>query len=243
MCVAHQNAHFKGKTAPGLAELLLVIRSWEWNGENWSFVYWRCTPLGWAARLLTRLAAMQRALFLIPPPPPPPSPQPPPHSLTLSLSLPLSLCMAAASPPADTCPAVTGRDVRWAADTGIDLPPFPHKLHIKLLETLEETKNGWRGGDKGLGRRPEWKGEEGEYCQLISPLQTNNVWCNEGIENTKLTVLLVVVEGSSLIFAKLLLTVTPQHQELDFLTLPTAVIFHEQVSSGKLFAKVKKMWY
>lgn len=27
MCVTHQNAHFKGKTAPGLAELLLVIRS------------------------------------------------------------------------------------------------------------------------------------------------------------------------------------------------------------------------
>lgn len=66
---AHHNAHFKGKTAPGLAELLLVIRSWEWKGENWSFVYWRCTPLGWAARLLTRLAAMQWALFLTPTPP------------------------------------------------------------------------------------------------------------------------------------------------------------------------------
>lgn len=81
MCVAHQNAHFKGKTAPGLAELLLVIRSWEWNGENWSFVYWRCTPLGWAARLLTRLAAMQRALFLILPPPTPFT-----HSFSLSFS-------------------------------------------------------------------------------------------------------------------------------------------------------------
>lgn len=193
MCVAHQNAHFKGKTAPGLAELLLVIRSWEWNGENWSFVYWRCTPLGWAARLLTRLAAMQRALFLI---------LPPAHHHHLSLSSPsfthsLYLCMAAASPPADTCPAVTGRDVRWAADTRIDLPPFPHKLHIKLLETLEETKNGRRGAYKGLGKRPEWRREEGEYCQLTSPLQTNNVWCSRGTKNTKLTVLLVVVDWSS----------------------------------------------
>lgn len=169
---AHQNAHFKGKTAPGLAELLLVIRSWEWKGENWSFVYWRCTPLGWAARLLTRLAAMQWALFLTPTPPHP-SPTtatlhiPPrttttttPHSLTLSLFL--CLCVAAASAPADTCPAVTGRDVRWAADTRIDLPPFPHKLHIKLLETLEETKNGREGRDKGLGRQPEWNEEKGE---------------------------------------------------------------------------------
>lgn len=97
---AHQNAHFKGKTAPGLAELLLVIRSWEWKGENWSFVYWRCTPLGWAARLLTRLAAMQWALFLTPTPPhpspttatlhipPEPPPQPPLiHSLSLSFSV------------------------------------------------------------------------------------------------------------------------------------------------------------
>lgn len=145
MCVAHQNAHFKGKTAPGLAELLLVIRSWEWNGENWSFVYWRCAPLGWAARLLTRLAAMQRALFLILPPPlPPPPPHLPSPVFAHSLALPLCLCMAAASPPADTCPADTGKDARWAADTRIDLPPFPHKLHIKLLETLEETKNRWR---------------------------------------------------------------------------------------------------
>lgn len=63
---------------------------------------------------------------------------------------------------------------------------------------MKETKNGLRGGDKGLGRRPDWKGEEGEYCQLTSPLQTNNVWCSKGIENTKLTVLLVVVEGGSL---------------------------------------------
>lgn len=83
MRVAHQNAHFKGKTAPGLAELLLVIRSWEWNGENWSFVYWRCTPLGWAARLLTRLAAMQRALFLILPP----TTSSPPLSFTHARSL------------------------------------------------------------------------------------------------------------------------------------------------------------
>lgn len=83
-----------------------------------------------------------------------------PHSLTLSLFL--CLCVAAASAPADTCPAVTGRDVRWAADTRIDLPPFPHKLHIKLLETLEETKNGREGRDKGLGRQPEWNEEKGE---------------------------------------------------------------------------------
>lgn len=202
MCVAHQNAHFKGKTAPGLAELLLVIKSWEWNRENWSFVYWRCTPLGWAARLLTCLAAMERALFLILPPTIT-IPSPAPCSLTHSLSLSLSLCMAAASPPADTCPAVTGGDVRWAADARIDLPPFTHKLHIKLLETLEETKNGRRDGDWGWGMLPEWKGEEGEYCQLPSPLQTNNVWCSEGIENTKLTVLLVMGEGS---FAQLLLS-------------------------------------
>lgn len=91
--------------------------------------------------------------------PPEPPPQPP---LIHSLSLFLCLCVAAASAPADTCPAVTGRDVRWAADTRIDLPPFPHKLHIKLLETLEETKNGREGRDKGLGRQPEWKEEKGE---------------------------------------------------------------------------------
>lgn len=84
-------------------------------------------------------------------------PTPPPPNFIHSLTLSLCLCMAAASPPADTCPADTGRDVRWAADTRIDLPPFPHKLHIKLLETLKETKNGWRDKDKELRRRPEWK--------------------------------------------------------------------------------------
>lgn len=74
---------------------------------------------------------------------------------------------------------------------------------------------------EGLGRRPEWKGEEGEYCQLTSPLQTNNVWCSKEMENAKLTVLLPVVGGgSSLFFAKLLLTVTPQQRQLDSLTLP-----------------------
>lgn len=86
--------------------------------------------------------------------------------------------------------------------------------------------------------RLEWKGEEGEYCQLPSPLQTNNVWCSEGIENTKLTVLLVVGEGS---FAQLLLRVTTQ---LDFQMLLTAVIFKEQVSNGlSFFATLKDMWY
>lgn len=105
-------------------------------------------------------------------PPLPPSPQPAPRSLTLTLSLPLSLslslcalCMAAASPPADTCPAVTGRDARWAADTRIDLPPFPHKLHIKLLETLEETKNGRRDENKGPGRAV---GVEGRGGRILS---------------------------------------------------------------------------
>ncbi len=44
--------------------------------------------MGWAARLLTRLAAMQRALFLILPPHHHHHPLiHPPHSLTLSLSL------------------------------------------------------------------------------------------------------------------------------------------------------------
>lgn len=106
-------------------------------------------------------------------PHPHPTPlQPPPRCISTpnhhqpplihSLSLFLCLCVAAASAPADTCPAVTGRDVRWAADTRIDLPPFPHKLHIKLLETLEETKNGREGRDKGLGRQPEWNEEKGE---------------------------------------------------------------------------------
>lgn len=159
--------------------------------------------LPWAGPLACSLAWLPwRRLSFSSYPPLSPSPHPPlVHSLTLSLSL--SHCMAAASPPADTCPAVTGRDMRWAADARIDLPPFTHKLHIKLLETLEETKNGRRDGDWGWGMRPEWKGEEGEYCQLPSPLQTNNVWCSEGIENTKLTVLLVMGEGS---FAQLLLS-------------------------------------
>lgn len=83
------------------------------------------------------------------------------HSLFLSLfhSVSLPLCVAAASPPADTCPAVTGRDVRWAADTRIDLPPFPHKLHIKLLETLKETKSGRRDGDvRERGERERERG-------------------------------------------------------------------------------------
>lgn len=89
--------------------------------------------------------------------------------------------------------------------------------------------------------RLEWKGEEGEYCQLPSPLQTNNVWCSGGIENTKLTVLLVVGEGS---FAQLLLRVTTQHQKLHFLMLLTAVIFNAQVSNGlDFFATLKDMWY
>lgn len=62
--------------------------------------------LPWAgpARLLTRLAAMQRALFLILPSHPPPKLRSVTHTLRL--------CMAAASPPADTCPADTGRDAR-----------------------------------------------------------------------------------------------------------------------------------
>lgn len=73
---------------------------------------------------------------------------------------------------------------------------------IFLLFPISFISSSWRhwkrqrmGGGmriKGWGRRPEWKGEEGEYCQLTSPLQTNNVWCSGGIENTKLTVLLVV---------------------------------------------------
>ena len=193
MCVAHQNAHFKGKTAPGLAELCLLSGA-ESEMERIDLLS-TGGALPWAGPLACSLAWLPcRGLpFSSYPPPPPPSLHPP---LVHSLSLSLSLCVAAASPPADTCPAVTGRDVRWAADIRIDLPPFPHKLHIKLLETLEETKNGQRGGDKGSGRRPEWK--EGEYCQLTSPLQTNNVCCSKGIEKTKLTVLLAMVKGSLL---------------------------------------------
>lgn len=80
----------------------------------------------------------------------------------------LSLCVAAASPPADTCPAVTGRDVRRAAEARIDLPPFPHKLHIK-------------GGGGGGHRHPP---------------QANNVWYGEGMRKAKLTVLLVVGKGN-----------------------------------------------
>lgn len=76
--------------------------------------------------------------------PPPPSPPPPPPASPHPLSCAPSPCMAAASPPADTCPAVTGRDVRWAADTRIDLLPFPHKLLIKLLETAGDKMG--RGG-------------------------------------------------------------------------------------------------
>lgn len=128
----------------------------------------------------------------------PPTPPPPP------------LCMAAASPPADTCPAVTGRDVRWAADTRIDLPPFPHKLHIKLLETLKETKNRrrvgmWRVG--GSGRKCEGRGG-GEYCHLPSSPQTNNVRCREGIEEAECWQLYWWKADASLFFsAKFLLAV------------------------------------
>lgn len=39
-------------------------------------------------------------------------------------------------------------------------------------------------------------------------------------------------------FAKLLLTVTPQHQQLDFLTLPTLSISFEEVWNDLLFARV-----
>lgn len=73
--------------------------------------------LPWAGPLARWLAGSALSLLLTPPP-------------TTFLTH-LSLCVAAASPPADTCPAVTGRDVRRAAEARIDLPPFPHKLHIK----------------------------------------------------------------------------------------------------------------
>lgn len=128
--------------------------------------------LPWAGPLACSLAWLPcRGLSFSNPPHPHP---PPPLSLTISLfSFPL--CVAAASPPADTCPAVTGRDVRWAVDTKIDLPPFPHKLHIKLLETLEETKNGRRERRENIvnshhlfkltmfGAAKEWRTQGGQF--------------------------------------------------------------------------------
>lgn len=74
--------------------------------------------MGWAARSLARSALYSAEGSL---------PRPNPLTTTTFLTH-LSLCMAAASPPADACPAVTGRNVHQAADAGIDLPPFPHKL-------------------------------------------------------------------------------------------------------------------
>lgn len=64
---------------------------------------------------------------------------------------------------------------------------------IFLLFPISSISSSWRlwkrqrtGG--GKRRRPEWKREEGGDCQLASPLQTNNVRCRQGAENTKLTV-------------------------------------------------------
>lgn len=122
-----------------------------------------------------------------------PFPTPPPHTHTHSLYLSLSLCVAAASPPADTCPAVTGRDVRWAADTRIDLPPFPHKLHIKLPETLEETKDGRRDGDKGVGENG--RGGEENIVNSHHLFKLTMFGVAKEIENTQLTVFIGAGSG------------------------------------------------
>lgn len=138
-----------------------------------------------------------------PPPPPPPTPSyphPPPapifvHSLSPSLSvsawrLPL-LQLTLVLP-------ILGEMCAELLTPGLIFLLFPISSISSSWRLRERQRGGGRDGDKELRRRPEWKREEGGYCQLTSPYQTNNVWCREKIENTKLTVSSLVVGGSSL---------------------------------------------
>lgn len=177
--------------------------------------------MGWAARLLTRLAAMRRALFLILPPTTAiPSTSP---SFTHSHSLSLFALSAWRLPLLQLTLVLPllGEMCAELLTPGLIFLLFPISFISSSWRHQKRQRMGGGMRIKGWGGRPEWKGEEGEYCQLTSPLQTNNVWCSGGIENTELTVLLVVGERS---FAQLLLIVTTQHQKLHFLMLLTAVV-------------------
>lgn len=157
-------------------------------------------------------------------PPLPPSPQPAPRSLTLTLSL---FALSAWRLPLLQLTLVLpllGEMCAELLTPGLIFLLFPISFISSSWRHQKRQRMGGGMRIKGWGGRPEWKGEEGEYCQLTSPLQTNNVWCSGGIENTELTVLLVVGERS---FAQLLLIVTTQHQKLHFLMLLTAVVSHK----------------
>lgn len=137
-------------------------------------------------------------------PPLPPSPQPAPRSLTHSLSLSLSAWRLPLLQLTLVLPLL-GEMCAELLTPGLIFLLFPISSISSSWRLWKRQRMGGGMGIRGWGGRPEWKGEEGEYCQLTSPLQTNNVWCSEGIENTKLTVLLGVGEGS---FAQLLLCYT-----------------------------------
>lgn len=150
--------------------------------------------MGWAARLLTRLAAMQRA------------PLPHPHHrhhrsaslsawrlplLQLTLVLPLlgEMCAELLTP-------------------GL----------IFLLFPISSISSSWRQrmcggvGIRDRVRRQGWRREDGGYCQLTSPLQTNN-GCRKRAQKADR----FIGDGRPkfIYFVKSLLTATPPQQQLD----------------------------
>lgn len=177
-CVKHTGMHIsKARQLLGLLNFCLLSRA-ESEIERIDLLS-TGGVLPWAAHLFTLLAAMQRALFLTTTPPA--LTLPAPHSLSLqggclSSSWHLSCCYW------ERCVLRCWHLLFLASSRSGSRSLWKRqRIGVEMV-----VRGCWGAG---------WK-EEGEYCQLSSPLQTNNFWYNEGIKNTKLTVLLVVEEGS-----------------------------------------------